>query len=79
MEPMDSNVLMKKLGITIKMAKLDKQKGVSLAAKRRKTLNWPLTQQDEDEVTVSQARTLLQPKVGIKRESVHAQVHSMTD
>ncbi|KAL7994970.1 hypothetical protein Plhal703r1_c49g0153211 [Plasmopara halstedii] len=55
MEPMDSNVLMEKLGITIKVAKLDKHKGVSLAAKRRKTLNWPLTQQDEDEVTVSQA------------------------
>ncbi|KAL7681223.1 hypothetical protein Plhal304r1_c058g0144711 [Plasmopara halstedii] len=37
MEPMDSNVLMEKLGITIKVAKLDKHKGVSLAAKRRKT------------------------------------------
>ncbi|KAL7681266.1 hypothetical protein Plhal304r1_c058g0145141 [Plasmopara halstedii] len=44
-----------KLGITIKVAKLDKHKGVSLAAKRRKTVNGPLTQQDEDEVTVSQA------------------------
>ncbi|KAL7683324.1 putative BRCT domain, microcephalin, BRCT domain superfamily [Plasmopara halstedii] len=55
MEPMNSNVMMEKLDITIKVAKLDKHKGVSLSAKRRKTLNGPLTQQDEDEVTVSQA------------------------
>ncbi|KAG1691635.1 hypothetical protein DVH05_026798 [Phytophthora capsici] len=65
MEPMTSDAILKMLGTTepaqeaVQFSTPKKQpirsKSVSSSAKRRRTLNGPPTQQDEDEVTVSQA------------------------
>ncbi|KAK1944185.1 Microcephalin [Phytophthora citrophthora] len=65
MEPMTSDAILKMLGTTeptkeeVQFSTPKKQpirsKSVSSSAKRRRTLNGPPTQQDEDEVTASQA------------------------
>ncbi|POM72449.1 LOW QUALITY PROTEIN: Hypothetical protein PHPALM_10833 [Phytophthora palmivora] len=65
MEPMTSDAILKMLGTTepgMKAAEFStpkkqpiRSKSVSSSAKRRKTLNGPPTQQDEDEITASQA------------------------
>ncbi|KAL7691662.1 putative BRCT domain, Zinc finger, RanBP2-type, microcephalin, BRCT domain superfamily [Plasmopara halstedii] len=69
MEPMTSDAIIKILGSAIEVAEINtlrkvldtpkkqtiQSKCVSSSAKRRKTLNGPLTQLVEDEVTVSQA------------------------
>ncbi|KAL4172695.1 hypothetical protein KRP22_007858 [Phytophthora ramorum] len=64
MEPMTSDAILKMLGTTepaLEPAQLStpkqpiRSKSVTSSAKRRKTLNGPPTQQDEDEVTASQA------------------------
>ncbi|TDH71094.1 hypothetical protein CCR75_005737 [Bremia lactucae] len=62
MEPMTSDAILKMLGTTVDVAsystptkQIRGSKGTSSSAKRRKTLNGPLTQQDVDEVTASQA------------------------
>ncbi|GMF11093.1 unnamed protein product [Phytophthora lilii] len=64
MEPMTSDAILKMLGTTEPASeevafstpnRPIRSKSVSSSAKRRKTLNGPPTQQDEDEVTASQA------------------------